>query len=651
MKVQAVNFYNLLQTYPVQKRQNIKECSAGKVLLASDIFIPSFSGIETFNPETIEGIHCARCGKVTLTQDKYNQILNDMQDARTGEDICRILENNKDFIRKGYDFIAENISLKTSPKISANSAIVFIYNDIGNIYAEKLDEGIDIMNDALKTPGLSDNNKEAITECINRIIKTGPDYKNYSAHYRIVIESFRKTDYKDRKILFSKAFMPAQRVYTFRKKMTEGGFGQVRDNELRELFTRTLFGNSVAKTVPVNKNGLADNPVNKVVVCQECETKCTHSKYFFSKADTYPIVKKSLLTYLRDLNMANKSGKIDIPNDYVFKVARYASYKEPSLALSATDTGILKYQQQHMTLPFEKLSDITCPGCGVRMLTFDEYGKLEKNIAKTNKLIDLTRLIYQNKANISPHIFHIAKEYCRFVKTNPRMSDKIVKRHMYEVVTNSNHNDIRQILNRINYILETNNGLTRTEKAELLRLYDKISGICDFTKPVEIIENMELEKFVENSDIIEPLDMFNLKYFILSKAESIKNKQYLVFPSKRMQAENKIWSEGFVKRLFKFSTFSTDHMQSRSRSGTDDSGNLIGLCKKCNQSKKNINFSDWYKNFVKTDSYIKSYLKKTKEYTDNGLVKGYENYSAQIAENIYILTDKAVDLRKEYPER
>lgn len=160
-----------------------------------------------------------------------------------------------------------------------------------------------------------------------------------------------------------------------------------------------------------------------------------------------------------------------------------------------------------------------------------------------------------------------------------------------------------------------------------------------------------MEKIVEESDIIEPLDVYRLKYFILAKAESIKTKQYLAFPSKRMQSENKIWSEGFVKRLFKLSMFSTDHMESRYHGGSDESHNLIGLCKKCNQSKQNLNFYDWYKYFVKTDVYIKGYLKKINEFSENSSVVGYDDYPAEVAENLYFLTNKEIDLRKQYPKK
>lgn len=649
MKVQSVNFYNIPHLHYVNNFEQSRFSILSPVL-SSDMFVPAFTGINPLEPENIEGIHCARCGKVTMSDKRYNKLLSDIKNAETGSELCKILDKNKNFVKKGYEFIPENIRLKTSPNTSADSAIAFIYNDITNIYAEKLDDGIDIMKDALKTPGLSENDKTTIKDCVDRIIKAGPSYKDYSKHHKIVIEDFRKMDYKDRKLLFQKAFMPAQRVYSFRKAMSDGGMGRINNDELRELFARTVFENSVAKAVQVNKNCDAEMPANKVVVCQECKDKCSHSKYYFSKADNYPIVKKNLLTYLRDLNFANKKGQISIPYDYVFNVARYVGFKEPALILSPTDVGILKYQQQHATLPFEKLRDIPCPSCGVRMLTYDDYGKLEKTIANTNKLTELVRLIRQNKSHVAPNLFHVAREYCDFVKANPRLSDKMVKRHMFEYVTLLNHKDMKDILQKITETIETNN-ISGTEKSELLRLYDKISGLCDFSKPVEIIENRDLEKIVEESDIIEPLDVYRLKYFILAKAESIKTKQYLAFPSKRMQSENKIWSEGFVKRLFKLSMFSTDHMESRYHGGSDESHNLIGLCKKCNQSKQNLNFYDWYKYFVKTDVYIKGYLKKINEFSENSSVVGYDDYPAEVAENLYFLTNKEIDLRKQYPKK
>lgn len=462
MKVQSVNFYNIPHLHYVNNFEQSRFSILSPVL-SSDMFVPAFTGINPLEPENIEGIHCARCGKVTMSDKRYNKLLSDIKNAETGSELCKILDKNKNFVKKGYEFIPENIRLKTSPNTSADSAIAFIYNDITNIYAEKLDDGIDIMKDALKTPGLSENDKTTIKDCVERIIKAGPSYKDYSKHHKIVIEDFRKMDYKDRKLLFQKAFMPAQRVYSFRKAMSDGGMGRINNDELRELFARTVFENSVAKAVQVNKNCDAEMPANKVVVCQECKDKCSHSKYYFSKADNYPIVKKNLLTYLRDLNFANKKGQISIPYDYVFNVARYVGFKEPALILSPTDVGILKYQQQHATLPFEKLRDIPCPSCGVRMLTYDDYGKLEKTIANTNKLTELVRLIRQNKSHVAPNLFHVAREYCDFVKANPRLSDKMVKRHMFEYVTLLNHKDMKDILQKITETIETNN-ISGTEK-------------------------------------------------------------------------------------------------------------------------------------------------------------------------------------------
>ena len=148
MKIQPIVNFTYLHRPVFDSKNNLYQMKA-PCGLSSDRLEISFGNDVDFDPSKIEGIHCARCGRKTLSDKKFNSISQAIMDAETGKDLINIIEKNKEYLKKGYDFIVEDLALKTNPKISADDAIKFVLNDTGNLYSEKLDKGIDILRATL----------------------------------------------------------------------------------------------------------------------------------------------------------------------------------------------------------------------------------------------------------------------------------------------------------------------------------------------------------------------------------------------------------------------------------------------------------------------------------------------------------------------
>lgn len=649
MKIQPIINFTYIHKQVFDSKNNLYQ-NIAPYGLSSDRLELSFGNGVDFEPSKIEGIHCARCGRKTLSNKKFNSISQAIMDAETGKDLIKVIEKNKEYLKKGYDFIVKDISLKTNPKISADDAIKFVLNDTGNLYSEKLDKGIDILRAAMNSSRFPQKDKECLQNCIDRIINIGPDYKQFSVHRRVLLDNFHSLEYKGKDLLYKKAFSPAERVFNFRNEMRKGNFENLSNADRKKLFAKILFDDTLAQTVPINKKAKNETAINKIVVCKSCQDRCKTTNFYFAKTDSTVQIRNNLFTYLRDINVANKGENRNLPSDYIFKVADFIAFKNPELALTSSDKGLLKFQQEYTPLPLEKLSDIPCPGCGVKMLTHDEYYMLEKEISEVSRLSGYLKIIQQRKSNINHDLYYLVNEFSRYVKENPKNSDNTIKKYFYEFATKTNHKKMKDIIKLIDLRISKNNP-TESQLKDLQQLKAQFANICDFEKPIEIIDDKLISDIIKNSSVIEPLDIYNLKMPLIKINEKIRDLQYLVFPSKKMQAENKSWCEGFTKRLFKFSTFSTDHMIPRSLNGNDELHNRIGLCKKCNQNKNNLTFNEWYNNFVVNDGCFKGYLRKVKEYSDQGIIPNFETYPADIAEELFFMTNNKVDLREIYPKK
>lgn len=645
MRINAISFHNnLLPQNRVENKRQETNQSAG---LQKDMFMQTFTSNINCEPEKIEGIHCARCGKSTISQEKYDRIIESFKQAKTGADLFTILHENQNFMQKNHTFIPEIILIKSSLQSPAKEVINTIYDSLDEVYGEKLDNGINILKSSLKSPNISDKDKEYIQNCIDGIINAGPSYKKYSVHRKLVLENLRKIDYKNKQNLFAKAYTPAETVYQFQKDLLPVKTKHSDGFDTKEHFGKILFYPAVSKAVPVSKRYDISDSGNKVVVCEDCRDRCSTTKLFFSNSDNLILLKKNINSYLRDLNIANSKGIINIPENYIFKIAKNISIYEPKITFSPSDIRLLKFNQIFTPLELEKIPDVPCPSCGVKMLTYEQYSELEKEIMSTSSIKRFVKIMDANRHHIPQPVSHIADEFKNYLKNNPALKDSQFKHHMFEYCTRITHSDVKDVLKIIELKLQYAE-MNMFEKQQLEQLYNNIAETADFEKPVDIVQYRKLIEIMDNSPVMKNGDKFDIKYKILRKFAKIRTQEYLIFPTKKMQAENKLWSEGFTKRLFKLALFTTDHMQARDSGGRNHKDNLVGLCKRCNMTKDNMEFDDWYSNFVKTPLYFENYLNKVKKLSDNGEIKNFDNYPSDIAKKLYEMTNNKADLRKDF---
>ena len=277
--------------------------------------------------------------------------------------------------------------------------------------------------------------------------------------------------------------------------------------------------------------------------------------------------------------------------------------------------------------PLRKLSNVTCPYCGIKMIPGKSIKSFEKNLAKCRTAEDIVTLLTPYSDNMLPTekaIFAIFKD---FALLNP-------------------DDNIQNCLQMINY-----NCLTRLKLEEFIVLDDvdmitrKLSPETALkvrektTKCREIIikncktDSFKRRTFLESLEEIIPkknereiLESIKDKALFLPTSGSSRN-AFVVKYSKRTQTE-------IARRIFLASTATIEHITPSSLGGSNNIGNFVLASANGNRYRENLSLVKYINRFPKIPKYFQMYIDDIIDNIHAGALQGNEDYPYMVKKRI-----------------
>lgn len=650
--ITPVQIFNLQKNiYPVLKQPKINFAEN----LQKDVFIPSFTGeapVSDFDNElkNLNGIRCARCNQRMLSEEKYDNLLKNIAQVKTGTELEKLLTENKQYLNDSNSIILKDLREinKEYPDADIKTVLQKIDEHAPKIYAQTCSNNIELIKLVTEKLFMSDNNKDAYLKAIEKL-KIHKDFQPYDLNKfaGIMNETLRETDYPRKEKLYKKVMLHQSRAYNYYKNITSRHLPeQSAPSSLRSL-GKALFKRSISEMRTITQYETAENPANKILICRDCDVKTQNSTRYYKYSDDSEMLKNHLTQYVQDINNAINSNELHANTSYINELIKNVrKTSNQKISLNSNDWSFIEYKKNFTDLPFENIEGLPCPKCNAIMLTHLQREKIFKRINESSSIKELSDIIKEHNEYFPPTTRMVAEKFRDNYIRDPYITDTLMKKNMTVFVRKLCHHELTEFI-RAALKKQTDPSYSVAEKhnlehlAETLKNYDKNSKI--------FYNSTQLKTILLKAEAKTDEDNFKLKERgdeLLSKIEILQGP--VCHSTNIMSQENYSWSKVFTERIFRKAVFTKDHLIARNNGGTDDLDNKIGLHRECNQLKGQKSPSSWIRKNPEIEDYMANYLRKINEYAENGKIKDCDNYAKDIANKIFYLCGGSNKLKKEF---
>lgn len=623
--------------------------------IQQDIFVPAFTGespVSKFDNEmkNLNGIRCARCNQRMLSEEKYNNLLENISQVKNGTELENILTENKQYLNDSNAIILKdlkNINEKY-PDSDIKTVLQKIHEDAPKIYAATCQNNINLIKLVTEKLFMSDHNRNEYLKAVERL-KIHRDFQPYnlSDFSAIMNETLRETDYPRKEKLFKKVMLHQSRAYNYYKNISTKSLSDTDSEKGLRNLGKALFKRSVSELRYVSKYNDLEDPANKILICRNCDVKTQTNSRYYKPADSPEVLKDNLTQYLQDINGAINNKEVNIQNSYttrLIKNIQTASNKK--ISLNGNDWSFLEYKKNFTDLPFENIEGLPCPKCNAVMLTHEQREKIFKKIHEASSIKELSDLIKQHSGNFPPMTKILAESFRDNFIRDPYITETLMRKKLSLYVNKLCHHEIMTFIRSASKKLH-DPSYSDNEKAKLEKLANTLK---DYDKNTQLFYNSaKLKEILLTAAENKDEDRFRLTERAEELMAKIEILQGPIYHSKQItEKENYSWSKVFAERIFRKSVFTKDHLIPRNGGGTDDLDNKIGLHRECNQLKGRQSPSVWIRRNPEIEDYMANYLRKIKEYSLSGKIKDCDNYAKDIANKIFYLCGGKEKLRKEF---
>ena len=630
----------LMQTNLLQSKQN------------SDKFELSFAGTYTTfqidKAQNVSGIHCPACGVKMLSQEGYQNLINEAATITNPKDYIDFLEKNEKYIPKNTRQIIndsknipfyEELSMEEYRNalyhisLEKKRAILHGVRDYLNNYADKLPED------------KQDSVKKAIAD-----LHTKEPYNTYKEKVNKVIESLN-LDYNQtgqarkralRDIILANNYF---RTFHFNKEQN------LTPEEVSKTLTQKLFYNSQSRINTIDKyTDNKDLPNNKVLICTDCQN--SQSKNVFWHNTDNSELKDYIKWYLGDISKLMGNGTIDLSEDYITTFC-YMTDKISKHEINFDDKDIRSFKNvassahTHETFsPIEQTEvDIPCAECGSIMLPHDKRKEIEQDMKKCSMPVEYAQVLKKYDKYIGSHARGFARIFINITNQYPDISQEdFVK--LFE--KRAAHYSKQSLKHAAQQYYDDRQFYVENVEQERLNKYDLIAKkIRNFmhnkkyedyqiqTLYKECFDGIELHK--------EPVKgVFN--FIRLFKVIAHRHLNMTSFNEENFkQDKDPVYTILF--NIFKFDVATADHLVPNSKGGAKSKDNLIGLCKICNRIKSGKDVDNWLKGNKRIEKNLARQMEIVDQMAKSGQIQGYDTWAKDISEQIYELTYHRIDLR------
>lgn len=611
-----------------------------------DVFIPSFCG-EDFQTQfdnelkQLDGIHCARCHHKTLSQDKYNNLMEQITQVKNGHELQQLLKDNKEYLSTSNSLILkdlENIN-KKHPNANIKRVLTKISQHSKEFYIEAWKKNINRLELVTEKINMPEEDKKAYKKALNdlKFLEENNSYK--LKDFTIIMNNtLKESNYPNKRKLFDTAMREQIRTHKYYKSFSQNDITNPETSQALRNLGSALFENNISRVRNItNENKYKIK--NKIILCDECFNKTRNNARYYMKIDSDSELKDNFVQYVQDLSRAIKREELHVNKNYINSLIKHVELSSNNrITLKQSDLDFLTYRTRVSEMPFENQEGIPCPKCSGIMLTHHQIKQISKRIKESDTIKELTEIIKENRNSFPPTTKKFAEKFLDTYIRDPYITDALMKNEMQAFTRSLVQKETYNFINKLS--IKINDPETSEEiKPNIKKLRDNMYKYNRRNK--YFYQTAELKKLMETSGL---QNNEKSPWFEQEANDFITNIGILQAPSfhsEELTNQYKSWSKIFMERLFQKTVLTKDHMIARSRGGSDELHNTMALHKECNTKKDKKEFKKWFNEDPKTEIYTENYLRKINELSAAGKVENCEDYAAEISENIEQLTGKS----------
>lgn len=636
MKLSALNFNYNFHKEPAAKTFVTKPQLTNSSLVSFDGYVDDAMDSSS--------IHCPICGTKMLSQEKYQSLLEKAGKVTCSSDFLNLINEYDDYIPReikevlrNFDTekdLNENFDLMNNLSLTEHKARVASAKKFLQIWADKLPE----------------NDKIYVLNILSSI-RSNDNYYHYTQKVIPLIKKFdiSKEDKFQIKKDIARIKNSSECNNVFHIKNREN----YNISEISIETAKRIFRNSVLKkTAITQKEGVYDDYNNEVLVCSSCYYKAI--KNSFLTPDVFEDLKSfkdSLNLYLKEISVVLGSKSQVANKDYVHKLINFVSLLSGKKFFSANEFNLLKVfnvnSARHASFaPIEQdVVDIHCAGCGSVMMPYSKRSEMEKDLQNASEIKDFLAVLDKYDKYINRYSKQIAATFRNAVHKNPNITED----ELLELIAQkADHHSKMQLVKIMLKYAKQRDYIAKNQKTKDLVMIDNVlSALKDYINSGKFndfrFNEMFEEVFSANST---KENCPSIIYEFMTDLRNITYINSLAKPNENDAIRDKSRLHTLVFNIFKPDFATADHLTAYSKSGAGTKNNLIGLCKACNSViKSNRSIFSW----LKFDPSIKyNFIRQMQDVnslSNAGIITGYDDWAAGIAEAVYVDTRGKFDLR------
>lgn len=621
---------------------------------AHDVYAPSFCA-QTSNTQfedelkNLDGIRCARCNRHTLSEKKYQLLLEQISQVKDGHELEKFLTDNKQYISESNLLMLKDLQdiNKKHPDANINLILKKIHYHAPRFYKQTCQDNINLLKLVTEKLIMSDKNKEIYLNTAQKLAqhKEFLPY-NIMEFSSIMNETLRETDYPRKQKLYDKVMLHQTKAYKYYKDITRQYLINKEPHEALTTIGKILFKKSVSKISPISKRDETSD-INKILVCTDCAHNTENSGRYFKAKDSAEKLKNNFTQYFQDITKAKNNNEIHFDNEYLHNLVKYVGRASKyTITFNQNDWSFLNYKTNFATFPFENIEGLPCPKCNGTMLTFEQKEKILKKIHESTSIKELNDLLKENKQYLPPLGKKLAENFNKNFLYDPYITDSIMKRNMTTYTSKFLTHELRCVIKTLQEKI-TSEKLTQNDKLKLNKIINELKEYDREQK--RFLNSSKLKQILLQPPISDQVDRLNLHDYtenFLTKIELIQGPAY--HSRELYEAENYNWSKVFIERIFRKAVITQDHLIARNNGGSDTIDNKIALHRECNQLKGRQTIAKWLTNNPQIEDNMANYLRKINEKIKDGKIKDCDNYAKEIANKIFYLCGGKDKLSKEF---
>lgn len=267
----------------ISRRNLDRDSSLALRKLRTKIFYKS--NPQSFDLTKLEGIPCACCGKPTITHNKKLEIFEQIEQIKTKEEYLKIIQENKEFIRKKYLPIIGNLECLLTENLSDGEIVDKLRKFGADRINKRLQQNVNYMNDIVNSDKHSPKNNSYIKQYIKAVNKdflNQPYDKQFplTEYNQLINDTIRCMDGKAKHKYIDQVRFSIKSLYSANRILYPPPNLYNKFDSPLKIILQEIFKSSVAtKDHFVAKHNAGSNDdANLIVLCKGCNTYKSDAK-------------------------------------------------------------------------------------------------------------------------------------------------------------------------------------------------------------------------------------------------------------------------------------------------------------------------------------------------------------------------------------